>query len=246
MGYYKYQDGLIHRHLGQEGGWDSHLKKCRDYILKAVSALSPSTITVLGSGWLLDLPLAELAETAGKIYLADIVHPPEVARQTSGFRNVELIETDITGGFIIDVWNKSAGFRLFRKEMQPDDLNVPDFDFDFDPGLVVSLNLLTQLENLPLEFLKKKTKLKDEETGRLRRMIQEAHVSFLMRHDSILISDYEEVFVTGENKHEIVSTMLVDPFGSDREEWTWDFDQKGSDFYNSRSTMRVVALTMTR
>lgn len=246
MGYYSYQNGLIYRHMGQEGGWDSHLARCRNYILRAVNELGPEIITVLGSGWLLDLPIAEIAGTARKIYLVDIVHPPQVISQIKPFPNITLVEADVSGGLIMEVWNKAPGFRLFKKDIQLADLNVPEFAPGFEPGIVISLNVLTQLENLPVEFLKKRTRMAEADLTEFRRKVQEKHLSFLIRHRSILISDFEEVFVNSENMSESVPTMLVNPVGDDREEWTWDFDQKGSDFYNSRSIMKVVALTFNK
>ena len=69
MGYYNYQNGLIYRHLNQEGGWDSHLERCRSFILEGVGFYKPGKVTVLGSGWLLELPFAEMVERTGKICL---------------------------------------------------------------------------------------------------------------------------------------------------------------------------------
>src|SRR5664280_1782215 len=97
LGYYNYQNGLIYRLISQEDGWESHLENCRRVILKALEIYKPEKVTVLGSGWLLDLPFAELVERTKRICLVDIVHPPDVIRQVEAFRNVELIEQDITG-----------------------------------------------------------------------------------------------------------------------------------------------------
>ena len=72
MGYYDYQSGLIYRHLNQESGWDSHLEKCRSYILRAIDKHKPGKVTVLGSGWLLELPIAEIVEKTGKIGRAHV------------------------------------------------------------------------------------------------------------------------------------------------------------------------------
>jgi hypothetical protein len=97
MGYYNYQAGLIHHHIDQQAGWEDHQAHCRNFILKAIELYKPGKVTVLGSGWLLDLPLAELAECNGSVSLIDIVHPPDVIAQARNFNNVELIEQDITG-----------------------------------------------------------------------------------------------------------------------------------------------------
>jgi hypothetical protein len=244
MGYYSYQSGLIYRHLGQEGGWDTHLAHCRNYIIKAAARFNLPAITILGSGWLLDTPLAELVENTGMIYLVDIVHPPAVMEQVSRYSNVKLVEADITGGLIREVWNKAGGFSVFRKSVPLASLQIPEFIPDFDPGLVISLNILTQLENLPVELLKKKIKTDDNELADFRREIQQRHLDFILRQKSVLITDFEEVYSSEKTENKIVATMLVELEGGiEREEWTWDFDLRESDYYGSRSVMKVIAVT---
>jgi hypothetical protein len=244
MGYYSYQSGLIYRHLGQEGGWDTHLERCRNYIISAAARFKPPAISIFGSGWLLDIPLAELAENTGIIYLVDIIHPPEVIEQVSSHSNVKLVEADITGGLVQEVWNKAGGFSLFRKSVPLASLRIPEFIPDFEPGLVISLNILTQLENLPVEVMKRKTKANISELEEFRRQIQQRHLDFLLKHQSVMITDFEEVSYSDKNETRTVATMLVKvDGGNEREEWTWDFDLKESDYYGSRSVMKVMAVT---
>lgn len=245
MGYYSYQNGLIYRHINQEGGWDHHLRNCREYILKAVDFFHPERITVLGSGWLLDLPLAEMLEKTGKIILLDIVHPPEVFSQAGSFSNVEIREEDATGGLINEVWTKTHKFAFFRKMKDISDITVPLYKPDFDPGMVISLNILTQLENLPVEYIKKRSRITDDQFLSFRKEIQNNHIRFLRSHRSVLISDVEEIQETKDGKTIVIPTLRTDiPDGLSSEEWTWNFDLKGSDFYNSKSVMKVIALTL--
>ena len=153
MGYYSYQSGLIYRHLNQAGGWDAHLGHCRNFILKAVNLYKPEKITVLGSGWLLELPLAEMVEMTSKIILIDIVHPPEVYSQTGSFGNIELREEDVTGGLINEVWQKTRRYSFLNRLKTLDDIVIPEYNPQSDPGMVISLNILTQLESLLIDFL---------------------------------------------------------------------------------------------
>lgn len=244
MGYYNYQNGLLSRHVNQEGGWDEHLQLCRNYILKILDLLKPETITILGSGWLLDLPLPEMLEKTEKIFLVDIVHPPEVVKQISIFEKIKLLEADITGGLINEVWGKTRKHSIFNKLKDLSEINIPDYAPDFDPGMVVSLNILTQLENLPLEFLKRKAKISAEKLNLFRAEVQKRHIDFLKKHKSILISDFEEIYIDRKENMKHVPTILTDiPAGIQKEEWTWNFDLKGVDFNNSRSLMNVIAVT---
>jgi hypothetical protein len=244
MGYYGYQSGLIYRHLNQDGGWDEHLQRCRDYILKAIGRMNPRKVTILGSGWLLDLPLAEISEMAKEVILTDIVHPPEVAKQVREFKNVTVVEADATGGLVHEVWNKVREQTFFNKLRSPESIKIPDYIPANDPGLVISLNILTQLESLIIEYLSEKTKIGREDLRKMRSEIQGKHLAFLQKYPSVLISDVEEVFTARNGDTNVVPTLLARlPEGNNMEEWSWGFDLKGSDFNNSTSRMKVIAVT---
>ncbi len=244
MGYYDYQQGLIYRHLKQESGWDSHLKRCRDYVMRAVRIHKPEKITVLGSGWLLELPVAELAETVNEIVLVDIVHPPDVIQQAGKISKIRIVESDVTGGLIEEVYRKVHSRPFFSRLASLTDVSIPDYKPDYDPGLVISLNLLTQLEVLPVRYLQRKAGIGENELNEFRRSVQQKHLNFLAAHKSVLVTDYEEVITSKSGEVKTVKTALAGfPAGFDTEKWTWNFDLKGSDFYNSRSIMKVLAMT---
>jgi hypothetical protein len=245
MGYYAYQNGLIYNHLNQEGGWDGHLACCRNFIMKTLEYYKPSRVTVLGSGWLLDLPLAEMLEKTEMIYLADIVHPPEVIRQAGELGRVVLVEQDITGGLIEEIWNAAGNFSFFRKLKSLGSISMPEFVPAFDPGVVISLNILTQLESRLVEWLKKRSDLGEEQLLSFRKSIQEKHIEFLLKNKSVLITDYEEVVTKKTGEVNNISTLLVTlPQSHLREEWTWDFDLTGHENYNSKSVIKVLAMTL--
>jgi hypothetical protein len=244
MGYYDYQQGLIYRHLNQGNGWQSHEKHCRDFILKATDNDRPEKITVLGSGWLLELPLTELAERTKHICLIDIVHPPAVRDQVKKFKNIELSEQDISGGLIDEVWRK-AGKRTFLNKLKSlDEIEIPEFSLK-DPGTVISLNIMTQLEAMPLRMLERKARADEADLFNFRKKIQESHLRFLNRHKSILITDTAEIFTDSSGNVTEDKTVITDlPEGILKETWRWDFDLKGSDFNLKRSVMEVSAIIL--
>jgi hypothetical protein len=245
MGYYDYQNGLIYRHLNEENGWNSHLEHCREFIIRAIDFYKPEKITVFGSGWLLELPLAELTEKTGKIYLVDIIHPPDVINQTADLQNVELMELDVTGGLIEEVWNKTRKYSVFSKKHLTGKISIPEFKPDFEPGMVISLNILTQLESLLLNFLKRRSNISEDESILFRTEIQKNHIDFLRKHRSVLISDVAEVTIDKSGNITTIPTLITClPSSRFYEEWTWDFDRTGSDFYNTRSTYKVIAITI--
>ncbi len=245
MGYYNYQSGLIYRHLNQEGGWDEHLERCRTFILRALYLYSPSKISVLGSGWLMELPLVEIIERGIKVSLIDIVHPPEVVAQAGRLKNVELVEADVSGGLISEVWLKTSKYSFLKKMKTLDDITIPEYIPESDPGMVISLNILTQLESLPVDFLKKRSNIKEDEYLLFRKKIQNRHIEFLKKHQSVLISDVAEISTGRSGNSNTVQTMVSDiPASIFREEWTWNFDSKSTDFYNSTSVMKVLAMVI--
>ena len=245
MGYYAYQNGLIYNHLNQEGGWDSHLARCRSFIMRALEYYKPEKVTVLGSGWLLDLPLAELIEKTGKIYLVDIVHPPEVIKQAGNLEKVVIVEQDITGGLIEKVWSTSRESHFFNKLKSLESIIIPEYMPDFDPGMIISLNILTQLETRLIECLKKQSVISEDEFHRFRKEIQEKHIGFLMKHKSVLITDYDEVVIKKHGESTKVPSLIAKlPEGKFREEWTWDIDLKGEDYYNRRRVMKMVSIAL--
>lgn len=243
MGYYDYQQGLIYRHINQDKGWESHLSHCRTFILKAVETVKPERVTVLGSGWLMELPISELSERTREIILIDIVHPPDVIEQTRKLKNVKLVEDDVSGGLIQDTWDSASGCHIFRVHISPDDLDIQEYSLPSDPGLLISLNILTQIETLPERFLRKKTSLSEDDYSAINEKIQEKHVSMLKKHRSVLISDVVEILRDSNGSQTEKNTLrTLLPEGTMSDEWIWDFDLSGYDYNRKRSVMKVRAI----
>jgi hypothetical protein len=245
LGYYNYHNALLNRSLNQEGGWDSHCDRCRNYILHALDRDQPEKVTVLGSGWLLDLPLVEMVEKTDKVCLIDIIHPPEVISQTRTLRNIELREEDVTGGLIEEVWKKAGKYSFFNKLKSLEDIIIPEYSLTNDPGMVISLNILTQLEFLLIDFLKKRSVIREEKFTLFQAEIQKKHIDFLKKHRSIIISDYAEVFTDKSGNIITIPTLMTDlPQGQFTDDWTWQFEQTNNYLYNSTSVMKVIALSI--
>jgi hypothetical protein len=245
MGYYNYQRGLIYHHLEEEGSWNSHLKNCRDFILKALDFYKPSKVTVLGSGWLLDLPLKEICDAVEEINLVDIIHPPEVKEQTLKLNKVILREEDVSGGLIKEVWDKGKNRVFFNKLRSLDEIRISEYLPQFDPGMIISLNILTQLESLPLEFLKKRSVKNEKNILRFRKEVQSKHISFLKKHKSVLITDISEIITDNSGKITEVPSVLTDlPVAKSKVEWTWNFDMRKSDYYTKKSVFKVAAMLL--
>ena len=69
LGFFLDSEGILNRYYREKGAWDSHLENTKKAILQSAESKGKNIAVVLGSGWLLDVPLAELAEMFGKVYL---------------------------------------------------------------------------------------------------------------------------------------------------------------------------------
>ncbi|HYC04185.1 MAG TPA: hypothetical protein VED40_12875 [Azospirillaceae bacterium] len=161
--------------------WEPHLAATRTAILDAATGLRRRrTVLVLGSGALLDVPLAGLAESFQRVLLADIAHPPAARRAARLFPNVEFATLDLTG----TVEDAAAG-RL--PEARPSDAFLAEPMLD----LVVSANLASQLPLRPVAALKDAAARPD-----FGRAIVERHLEHLARFPcrTLLVTDVERVF----------------------------------------------------
>lgn len=114
--------------------WAKHEENSRTAILCAMDGLRETrTVVALGSGLLCDVPIKELSKIFDTVVLVDLVHVASVRLwlRTKGYRNVRLIERDLSG-----YDDLAAG-----KEVEPLGFlrSVPYLDF------AVSANLLSQI-----------------------------------------------------------------------------------------------------
>src|SRR4051794_1867981 len=90
MGYLGELLGIKARYARCRAAWEPHLQNTRTIITRAAAKCAQRRkAVVLGSGLLLDVPLAELAGAFREVILVDVVHPLEVRWQRSRFPNVQ-------------------------------------------------------------------------------------------------------------------------------------------------------------
>lgn len=147
---------LIQRMLREEGNWQGHLDNTRAAIMAAVDRLDPRSVRVLGSGWLLDVPLKELAERCERITLCDIIHPQQIVSKYADSGTITFETVDITGGLADRVYNQRRrrfDFDRFMGEVR----GITPWVYPED--LIVSANLLSQLSVFLADYLADKVKL---------------------------------------------------------------------------------------
>lgn len=146
LGYRAELVGIGARYRRCRGAWADHLAHSRRAIETAINRAAPRrTAIVLGSGRLLDVPLALLAKTFQRVVLVDALHPLPARLQALRHPNVELSAADVTGA-LAELRRLKPGDRLPpARSFAP--LHASDVD------LVISLNLLSQLGVLPAEWI---------------------------------------------------------------------------------------------
>ncbi|SDH68559.1 hypothetical protein [Roseospirillum parvum] len=99
------QMALLARHRRCRAAWAPHLAACRAFLAEAASngatdgGTGGSTVAVLGSGALLDVPLDPLAAAYGRVLLVDAVHPWRARWRAARHRGrVRLIHHDLASG----------------------------------------------------------------------------------------------------------------------------------------------------
>lgn len=238
LGYLTDQKGIINRYLREGGAWDTHLLRSKEYIKRAVGHYKPEVVTILGSGWLLDVPLEELVETVNTINLVDINHPRQIRARVEKMGNVNLITSDVTGGLMDVIWQKRK-----RSTLNLDEISIPIYNPEYNTGLIISLNLLTQLDMLLFEFLTEKVGLNPDECLNFRKRVQERHIEFLKSRESILITEVKEsvykdkVLISNSN---LLFTKF--PAGTNIEKWEWIFDTRGLYYSGKKVVFNVKAI----
>lgn len=240
VGYQKDQSGIINRYYRERGAWDSHLNNCKEYILNSIKDKSNNTIAILGSGWLLDVPIKELINICDTIHLYDICHPREIKQKYKKYKNVHFIEKDIIEPIIANLVEISDSNNLIQNfiNLNPQ-TNISFEEYDY----VVSLNLLNQLDIIPIDYLSKKTNANNEEWLAIRKHIQQLHFNSLPKNKSSLITDYIEIQLN-HNNHKIKEKELVHISlpQKNSKEWIWKFDET-KNYYSDRNVhFKVLAI----
>jgi hypothetical protein len=243
FGFEQDQDGILRRYMREKEEWKPHLQKTKEVILKQAEARSKKKAAVLGSGWLLDVPLPELSHLFEEIYLFDIRHPQTIKQQLSKYSNIQVIETDISG-FAASVANLANQKQHHAIEIEN---LTPTFNFDLSEfDYIVSCNLLNQLDIILLDYLTSHINISHSIEIELRKLIQQTHLNRLPAQKSCLITDKEEVWLN--KQHEIIDkkTLLFCsiPENHKIDSWSWHFDNHYKYHNNCSTWLNVEAYTL--
>jgi len=244
MGYLRDQEGIMNRYLGESDQWKFHLEKTRNFIAASFTGSRIESVAVLGSGWLLDVPLDELRHKFKHIYLVDIHHPPQIRKKVGGLDGVELVEEDLSGGAIEQVWNllrKSKGSIPATRLVEEITLTPPLEKIGADA--LISVNILNQLDILLCDHIRRKLPFQQTLSVAFRAAIQAFHLEWLTKKPGCLVTDTTEHRIPRQGEASSKPLLYTHlPEGFRRESWEWDFDSRGTYHPGSRTRMEVQAV----
>ncbi|MBN2521712.1 MAG: hypothetical protein JXB24_00480 [Bacteroidales bacterium] len=243
MGYSKDQEGIAKRYISEKKGWDLHLSNTRKFIIECLEENAPKKVSILGSGWLLDIPAEYLMNNCKEVVFYDIRHPRQILHKYRDHSVFRFVKMDLTGGIIDYIYRQreiTENELTILEELLAKQRNFLPFNTDF----IVSVNILNQLDILIVDYLKLKKKFIDKKSIiQLRSMIQENHVKLLKTGPSCMITDYEEIHFKEEMILQKNSLLYCEiPENMIAKKWVWDFDlnKQYKQGYNTRMNVMAV------
>jgi len=78
MGYFKDQEGIARRYISEKSNGDNHLTNTKKFIFNCLEENRSKKVSILGSGWLLDIPVEYLLKNFKEVVFYDIRHPRQI------------------------------------------------------------------------------------------------------------------------------------------------------------------------
>jgi hypothetical protein len=246
MGFTGECQGIMEGYINVYGAWDEHLKNTRNFILDATAGKKINNLAVLGSGWLLDLPLDELSLQAVRIQLYDIIHPLQVLHRIKRYGNVTAISADITGGSVIKAWRAVREYDLTGRLPVTEQLCNCAFHPETTPDYTISLNIISQLGDMISSYLQKHIPSGALERAHITELLQQNHLKLLECGRSCMITDVMETEYDLQGRAiESVDTLKVPlPVVDHKQTWDWQFDPTGGYQPDRKTVLKVMALEM--
>ena len=197
VGYLRGQILIKVRYRQSRRAWQSHLNRTKQLIRDATEVCRQRRkAVILGSGLLLDIPLADLSRSFREVVLVDVVHPLKVTLLARWFGNVRLVRADVTG-------TTERLTQIANSPRTPLPRSTPDLLCDDSDGdYVASVTLLSQLPHLPTVYLDKQHPRPEAEIDAFARQLIESHLGYLRRLPGVvsLITDIEKLQVDRDGR----------------------------------------------
>jgi hypothetical protein len=246
MGLVEDQNGILHRFQVEEKNWELHLSNTRQFINDCLKQSQAKKVAILGSGWLLDIPVDFLSNYFEKVTFYDLRHPAWVLKKYASIANLHFTVADLTGGMLSEIYKLCLKHRKQDIYQMLDELKFPVFLFPEPVDYIISSNLLNQLDILLIDYIRRFIKIDNKLEQKIRSGIQKAHLNLLKPGASCLITDYEEIHIN--NNDEIIDKVPLVyctlPAGKIRKTWTWKFDTHKTYNPGHNTSMNVVAIKL--
>lgn len=207
---------LLSREARCKKAWLPHRTQCKEFITQHLKeARHFESVLVLGSGPLHEIPIDELSKKFKKVVLVDIVHLTSTKKSVEHLKNIEFVEHEIS-----EIEN------LLKNEKKLIEKIPTSFILE-NWGLVLSINIMSQLPIHLNSYIKKRLKNKFAETE-IESYLQNVTKNHLLYLQSfhcpvILISDIETTYY--DKKETLLQTdvnythlNLPKPL----KEWSWN------------------------
>ena len=219
LGYLKEAIALEARYRRCGNSWTPHLDNTRHLICEAIDACPrQNKVVVLGSGLLLDIPIDTLSAQFERVDLIGMIHLRSARRLIKSFRNIELLEVDITG----------VGQALVAQNDPNTEHSWPapfrDTNLFEGADLVVSANILSQLPLSPGDYLMRSGHQDVAAIRVFKRKIIDHHLQFLDRLSCTVcfIADVDRQIFTESARIETEDLLLGAEPLIETYTWMWD------------------------
>jgi hypothetical protein len=219
LGFPRELRNIRRRYQRFRSAWEPHCQRTRDVLRTAVSRTHRRRKAILlGTGYLHDIPLDELAAAFETVVLVDVLHPFATRWAVRTRRNVHLLEADVTGT-LREVWQAAGNARVSLPSSEPR-LFLDDSEVD----LIASVNLLSQLPCLPERYLLDAGAHPPDAIHAWARSVISAHLAWLQKFPAVVpvIADIEVATVDPSGQVVRRSNTLYGlppPFTGSS--WTW-------------------------
>ena len=220
MGYARELKQLGSRGTRCRAAWQPHLEHTRSLIIEAADRpTKKEKVLILGSGLLFDIPVAELSRRFREVVLVDILHLWTARAEARRYPNVHLRRLDVSG-IVEEVYALPRGGQALDVSGRPPATLLED---GFD--LIVSANILSQLQVLPNAYASRRMKkLPSGEIRKFSRHLVEAHLDWLAAFPGTvcLIADLERLKYDGPKIVSKEGSLWGIDLPEGRREWFWD------------------------
>lgn len=238
MGFYGDQSGILRRYSREKENWDIHLNHTKAFIEANLQRFNTQKCALLGSGFLLDVPMNALLNHFAEIHLFDITHPRKIRKEFAKNPQVLFKNEDISG-FIRPVYQV-----VKQKKRDFLDTILPEFSTDFaDYDLVISCNILNQLDIILVDYLSDNLDISEPVLQALREKIQRTHIARLPKEKSLVICDFEEIRQPKNAPETRRKTVFV-PIPETAKKWQWIFDTHGRYYPDEQVIFNVAAFNL--